>query len=446
MPYVPYGLLSLQAVAQRHEAPVQVLQLAPLSGLVFRTSDELASRIADLVDADRFEAVGLSTMCSSFHHSLGAALELKHRKPDLRIWMGGPQASAKPQAVLARFPEIEAVFVGEAEATFQDLLAEKAAFGRRRLVGVPGIYTRGASFVSRTPMQDLDDLPYVGDASDFLPALSLSGDAPSEVPLEAERGCPGRCSFCSTSLYWGRRVRRKSPVRLLAEMKRLKLATGHKSFSLIGDNMAASRQALLGLCAHIACDGTEVKWACSLTLSRLSARDLDLLWEGGCRSLFVGLESASQETLDKIGKKVDLSKSLGLIDRALAKGFLVYASLIIGFPWETAPDIRRTYDLHVSLLRRGAKSELSTLCPLPGTALERACPLEGSNGISNAGSDGLPHGPGAAAMVRGAPELFAQLGCFRTPAVDPRELRAFARAGSMVANHYGEVGSRASSG
>ena len=64
-------------------------------------------------------------MCSSFHHSIGIAVELKHRYPGLHVWMGGPHVSANPRAALARFPEIDAVFVGEAEATLRDVSRRK---------------------------------------------------------------------------------------------------------------------------------------------------------------------------------------------------------------------------------------------------------------------------------------------------------------------------------
>ena len=157
---------------------------------------------------------------------------------------------------------------------------------------------------------------------------------------------------------------------------------------------------------------------------------------GGCRSIFVGLESASQATLDKIGKRVDLDRSLLLTDYALEKGFLVHVSLIVGFPWETSSDLRDTYDLHVSLLKRGVRSEVTALSPLPGTALEREAVVHEGDGMSRTAFDGLAHGPVAEGIIGRCPELFTQLGYFETVGVASSEVRAVARAASMASSHF----------
>jgi anaerobic magnesium-protoporphyrin IX monomethyl ester cyclase len=437
VPYVSCGLLSLQATAGRGGNILDILQLAPLSGRKFNDSDELASAIADLVDGDRYAVVGLSTMCSSLHHSLAAALELKRRFPKLRLWLGGPHVSVRPHAALARFPEIEAVFVGEAESTLAGVLRHRPGAGLPPLAGIPGVAVRESAFVARSPIVDLDALPFIDEAPDFLRSVQLSEYHRSELCLEATRGCSGRCSFCSTSRYWGRRVRRKSPARLLEEMARASSISGLTSVSLIGDDLAGSRPKLLEFC-RLAADAcpSEMKWDCSLTLSRLLPEDLDVLWAGKCRSLFVGLESASQETLDRIAKKIDLQRSLELIDAALAKGFRVHTSLIVGFPWETASDLKATYGLHVSLLRRGVMSQLSTLCPLPETPLERRYPINQAGGTSSAGFDGLRRGPKTREIIARCPELFTQLGRFETSNVEPKEVESIATVAAMAASHF----------
>ncbi len=71
MTYVPYGLLSVQAAAKGCSGSIDLLQLHTLTGQVFSSSDELVRGVADLVRGERYTAVGLSTMCSSFHHSIG---------------------------------------------------------------------------------------------------------------------------------------------------------------------------------------------------------------------------------------------------------------------------------------------------------------------------------------------------------------------------------------
>lgn len=436
--HVPYGLLSLQAVAKQQGCEVPVLDLSPLKGTVFCDSDELARAIAGLVGQSSQDVVGLSTMCSSFHHSLGVAIELRRRLPRLRIWLGGPQASVHPELLLKAFPEIEAVFVGEGEETFGEVLKRKGGDDPLAFAGVAGVYTRHHSFQPRGLIADLDSLPSIDLAPDYLPSYLASEDESSGgVPLESQRGCPGRCTFCSTRLYWGSQVRYKSDKRVIREMRALHTLTGNPLFCLFGDNFAASRQRLIAFSAAVAREAPELQWECCLTIDRLREEDLDLLWAGGCRKLFVGLESGSQSSLDRMRKGIDLSRSVNLVLRALERGIAIHASLIVGFPWEDGGDVNKTYMLHQELLRNGAYSHLTTVCPLAGTVLEQNEAFEPVGGYSAAAYDEVRHGPGAESIIGRCPRLFAHLGRFTTQELDPTQLSATVTAASMLTSYYG---------
>jgi radical SAM superfamily enzyme YgiQ (UPF0313 family) len=131
-------------------------------------------------------------------------------------------------------------------------------------------------------------------------------------------------------------------------MDRLHMLTGTRRFSLIGDNMAASRTRLMGLCEELRVESAGYLWDCSLTVDRLELQDFDALWAAGCRRIFVGLESGSQEILDRMRKGIDLKRSLTVLVRAVEIGFLVETSFIVGFPWETQSQLDETYKLHGS--------------------------------------------------------------------------------------------------
>lgn len=438
---MPYGLLSLEAGATEWHGEVEILAEPGIStSASFESSDELAHHFARLVDGEKYQAVGLSTMCSSFHHSLGIAVGIKRRYPKLKMWLGGPHASVAPASILEGFPEVDAVFVGEAEATFRDLFTRGDELTDAVIGAVPGVYTRLSPFVRREPMSDLDDLPFIDRAADYVASCASSVEFTSRgIPIEAERGCPGRCTFCSTRLFWGSRVRRKSDRRLIAEMRRLHFLTGKRLFSLIGDNMAAPAWRLLAFCESMQTEAPDYRWTCSLTIDRLRAQDLDVLWAGGCRGMFVGLESGSQDTLDRVRKGIDLSRSVRLLHEAIERGFSVDTSFIVGFPWETSSDLKKTYKLHLELLERGVnKSQVVTLCPLPGTDLQRSegDSIQAGEGESKAAADDLPYGVEAVALMQRCPELFTQFGCFETRNIGVVELRATVDAASMANAYY----------
>ena len=86
-----------------------------------------------------------------------------------------------------------------------------------------------------------------------------------------------------------------------------------------------------------------------------------------------GLESANQATLDRLKKGIDVGQiRQGARDAAQA-GLHVHLTLMLGYPWETLEDARRTVALGRELLRRGHAHTLQAtwLVPYPGTPLFR---------------------------------------------------------------------------
>jgi anaerobic magnesium-protoporphyrin IX monomethyl ester cyclase len=441
--YVPYGVFSLQAVACQSGGGVDVFSSYDgLSDISFANSRTLAEAVLSHVNFQDYDTIGLSTMCNSFHHSLNMARCIKELAPEIAIWMGGPHVSAIPEQVLTAFQEVDAVFVGEGEATLLEIL-DRRARGEYGLQGIAGLYTREDRYAPRLAIENLDKLPYISLAHDFLPTVSSaqSHNLPKRIPLEASRGCPGRCSYCSTRLNWGKRVRRKSDARLISEMRQLSGLTGMPEFALIGDNFGSPRERLLQFCRTMEREGADFVWYCSIKMDRLRLADLDVLWEGNCRGVFVGIESASQDTLDRIRKDIDLERELRMVYRAIEMGFLIVTSFIIGFPWETPEDIDRTFGLHCDLLKRGVfESQMWVLCPLPGTDLtkEIGSQVRFDRMVSGIAMDDIPADEETSELLLRYPGIFSQFGSFETPGVSWIEISATADAAVKLSNLYAD--------
>ncbi len=420
VPYLPLGLLTLQAVAEGHGHSVDILLAdAALHRRVFADTAALAAALLDPVDLSNYEVVGLSSVCDSLHHSLCLAAEVRRRHPPVTLLMGGPQASAV-SAELAQLDAVDGVVVGEGERTLVEIL-DRLQRDPHALPHVPGLQLPGHPFTQRLPAVDLDPLPSLFEARQYGDALDrIGGSAPdATLAIEAARGCPGRCRYCSTRRFWGGEVRRKSAHRLLEEMLALHRRLGCTDFELIGDDLGSPRPALWELCQAVEGARPALSWRCDLRLSGFRGRDLGRLWRGGCRGFFAGIESASQVTLDRLRKGVRLADELSLLRRAVRMGFAVHTSLIVGFPWETAAEVTATYRLHCDLLSMGVeRSTLFVLCPLPGTDLTDAHPVRFDASASRIAMDGLPDDDPSRALVRDRPSLFPQLGYLDTPAVD----------------------------
>jgi anaerobic magnesium-protoporphyrin IX monomethyl ester cyclase len=440
-PFLPLGLFSLQAIGTQFGDPVDVLDpWSETRGRSFSDSRELAEAILRHVDLSQYDVVGLSSACSTLHHSLMIASRIKEKAPHVSVWMGGPHASALSEDVLQASSDVDAVFVGESEATFSEVLARRSR-GVTDLTGVAGLHTREGGYSPRPPLNDLDRLPFIDNTRGFLAASRNAKPYhfDNAVPFEATRGCTGRCAFCSAYRFWGGRVRRKSEARLIAEMRRFYSAVGISYFNFIGDNFAAPRQRLLEFCRAMTEDAGAFRWVCNLRMDRIRPTDLDTLWAGGCRGFFVGVESASQRTLDRIGKGINLERELEVIRRAVEMGFLVETSFIIGFPWETKGDLDRTFDLHCQLLRCGVfRSSVWILCPLPGTRFgEDSCyQVRSDRGRSGVAGDDLPLDDAATELIKEHPRLFRHFGHCETDHLGWVDLIAVADASAHLMGAY----------
>ena len=435
-PYVPVGLLTLQAAAARAGLAVEIL-LSPagVSGPSLDGPDALVEVLLGSIDLESTTQVGLSTVCDSFHHSLRLAQAIKQRSPRTLVILGGPQATAVSQAVLD-VDAVDAVVEGEGEDTFVDLVRRDPR-ERADLAGIPGVRVREATFVPRPRLADLDALPDLTEAHQYHDAHGVTGLPMGSAPIEASRGCPGRCIFCSTRRFWGRGVRRKSAARLLSEMDRTHEVTGCTDFELVGDDFASPHRQFLAFCRAARDHRPAYTWRCDVRLSRLDEDDLARMERAGCRGFFVGLESASQDTLDRVRKGVRLDREIAVVRRAVEMGFEVHTSWIVGFPWETPADIRETYRMHCRMLRAGVfRSQLFALCPLPDTDLARDHPVRFDRWTSHIAIDGVPPDETTLELVRRHPSMFPQHGHFEAPRIDrPTILATRDAAAQMSAMH-----------
>jgi anaerobic magnesium-protoporphyrin IX monomethyl ester cyclase len=437
-PYVPYGLLALQAISVDSKQFVVDIAEPPreMLAMTFSCSEEVSECFLEHTDTYDYDIYAISTICDSAHYSIDIAKQLKNLYPKSWVVMGGPYVTKLAESILAAFNFIDAIFVGEGEVSFQ-LLTNRPFNKSFPFDGIPGVRTRHATFISGNIIDELDLLPFITKAPDYFHFVNKVKEHDRDsfaIPLEATRGCPLQCSFCSTRQIWGSNVRRKSARRLLDEMRIINHVTQETFFSLIGDNVGVPVKQFMEFCDGMIKEGNLYKWAISLKLDWIKKEHLQKMWEAGCRGLFIGVESASQETLKKVNKSANLQKEIDAIKTAIELGFQVETSLIIGFPWEAESDVKQTYDLHCDFLTLGARrSQVIILCPIPGTEIVKNQVVCFDKWNSNLNQDSITLSPHHVEMVKTHPELFAHFGHYETPNIPRRILRAYRDAAAQVA-------------
>ncbi|MQY12877.1 hypothetical protein SRB5_30160 [Streptomyces sp. RB5] len=359
------GLISLLAVLRQggHHGTLVDPKLEVHSGRLALDAS-LYESIAELVLATRPDVVGLTSLGCNFMATTKIAAHLRRRSPELPVLLGGPHASILDVPVLERYPQFDLVVRGEAELTLPPLLE---ALESRRFSALRGITYRDAHGIRRT-----GDAPLVADL-DTLPPAAYDSCPPTGqemIRVEAGRGCPFACTFCSTAGFFGRRYRLKSADRLCADLDRLHETYGTRRFALTHDLFTVNKAKVREFCEAVAPRG--YTWTCSARMDCVDADLLDAMAKAGCRSLYYGVETGSPRMQKVVSKRLDLALYEPTLEATRRAGMAATASFITGYPQETAGDQRMTLDLIGSTWRRFAgtvTTQLHLLTPEPGTEL-----------------------------------------------------------------------------
>lgn len=368
------GVLSLAAILCENGITPQVVNLNKLfrDFLEYKGNDkpsDLLTFIVKHITSLSFDILGLSTICSSYPLTLRIAREIKKFNPSVKIILGGPQASVVDVPTMTAFPFVDFVVRGEAEDTF--LLLFKALSGTNsstELELITGItYRKGIEIIrnpNAPPIFDLDRLP--------LPAYYLDPNLREykNFSLEVGRGCPFNCTFCSTSEFFNRKHRLKSPQKMIEQMKFIKDRYGIYNITLVHDNFTANRKKVVEFCEALLNCEEDFFWSCSARTDQIDDKLIALMAKAGCRGIFFGVETGSNRLQQVINKKLNLYDAVMRIKCADQHGIKTAVAFIIAFPEETKDDLKGTVNLFVDLLRfNNVEPQLSLLAPLAGTQL-----------------------------------------------------------------------------
>jgi hypothetical protein len=261
------------------------------------------------------------------------------RADGIQVCIGGFHVSG----CLAMLPELTpdlkeamnlgiSLFAGEAEGRLESLLQD-ALEGNLQLL---------YNF-----MKDLPDL-----AGAPLPSLSRSQirrTSGALTSLDAGRGCPFQCSFCSIINVQGR----KSRVRTADDVEqvvRRNLAQGIYRFFITDDNFArnSSWEPILDRLIHLReVEGKKLRLIVQVdTLCHKIPRFIEKCGRAGVTQAFIGMESINPEALAGAKKKQNnITEYRKLLQAWHEAGAMVTGGYILGFPTDTAESIAEDIEI-----------------------------------------------------------------------------------------------------
>jgi radical SAM superfamily enzyme YgiQ (UPF0313 family) len=301
---LPLGLLCLASYLKKHGHQPIILDF-DLEYKKQNYRSDFFKCAAKKILAKQPHLIGLRALCNSLPSALLIAKECHALAPKIPIILGGPEVSFDETVILKTFKYINFIIRGEAEITFIELL--HALENNLPLANILGLTYREKSQVVRNPnrplMDNLDTLPFPNYS--LLPHLKKYQNG----QIEAGRGCPFRCTFCSTCKMWQRNFRIKSPQRMAKELEAISALFEKKPGSAVGmvhDHLLTSRKITDEFLSLIA--GKGLTWKCSSRLEPLNEDLIKRLKQAGCHTLFLGIESGSPHVQKMIKKNLPLQK------------------------------------------------------------------------------------------------------------------------------------------
>ncbi|HSB11719.1 MAG TPA: radical SAM protein [Blastocatellia bacterium] len=360
------GLLSLAAVAEADGHTLQIYDPKRLikSGRLPYDST-LYERAAFDILSERPDTVGFTALGCSFLFALNVAALIKDREPDLPILLGGPHATMLHRQILARFTQFDIIVRYEADEIFPAVLANLDQRSFHDISGLSwrGSTVRGPHFNPGKPLvHDLDRLPIA--SYHHYPVSDLGLDL---LRIEAGRGCPFMCTFCSTASFFQRSFRLKSAARLVTELDRLHASYGFSDFKLDHDLFTVNRRKVLEFCEAVR--GRPYRWRASARIDCVDEELLNRMAEAGCVGLYFGIETGSARMQQVAKKRLDLELVEPTLAVAEHLGISTTASFITGYPEELEEDQADTLDLLGRCFSPSCLPQLHMLAPEPGTPI-----------------------------------------------------------------------------
>lgn len=323
------------------------------------------SEIQGILHKERPDIVGIS--CFTFNRSASVELAriVKSTLPDATVVMGGPHATHVAHPLMRAHPEIDVCVVGEGELTFERFVRTTSDGGTPE--GIRGLVLRRRGELLTTPaadpIADLDALPF--------PALHPDGygvEPRVQYPyVVTSRGCPAKCSFCSSPEFWGSGVRFRSARNILDELQLLRERFGLLYVSFRDDIFALHKSRILELCRGMVERRLGLLWDCQTRVNTIDEERLVWMKRAGAMIVQYGIESGSPRILDKLQK----GQTVAQIEKAAALtrkvGLVLSIYLIVGVPGEGEEDHARTEAMIRSI--RPHDGIVTPLAVFPGTDL-----------------------------------------------------------------------------
>lgn len=318
--------------------------------------------IWEAIQKEKPDLIGISSVTEDYTRAIEFARRIKDSIPSTKIIVGGIHISNLPESFN---PIFDVGVIGEGEVTVKELLEAIHKYGmdKSKFSKIKGlVFFEGDKLVITEPrdlIEDIDKIPFP-----YRKGLEQG----TYLQMMTSRGCPFKCTYCSSSKFWKNRIRFHSAEYVVNQMLSLIKEHGTVHITMWDDLFAVNKKRLRKIVKLMNEHKDEFKnitFGVTVRPPLVDEEMCKLLKEMNVIAVSLGIESGSDKMLKKFNRKVTSQENRDAVN-LLKKYFVVKGGFILGAPEETLEDLRQTYDFITSSNLDGGGAGLAV--PYPNTA------------------------------------------------------------------------------
>lgn len=324
----------------------------------------------EITDAICFGVTGMTG--PDLKNAADACNIVREAQTNVPIVWGGHHAKQLPEQILEE-GMADYVLTGPGEYALPNLIDSI-----QKEVEPDGV--EGLIYKKEGIKQGVNRLASIDFSYDIFPAFHLLDIEKYRSPNNivsyfSSRGCPYRCTFCTTGDF-------SHSYRTIQQFNReidyLVKDLGFRNIFFQDGTFFISKDRVMAIARKMKELGPDVKWkakARANSLLNYSKKDIEFLYDSGLRSIFIGVESGSPRILKLMEKKITPQQAVESAQLCSEFNFEFYVSFMFAVPGETLDDLKQTIDLirKIKAVNPKVTVQNSVYMPLPGTPMYDMC-------------------------------------------------------------------------
>jgi len=318
-------------------------------------------------EKERPDVIFMETTTPSIDADYVSLISLKDAT-GAKIVVGGPHATYFHREVLRECPAIDIVIRHEFDTKIAGVVSNQ-----ENLQNAGGItYRNGDEIIDNGDGElcaDLDAVPFPD--RETIPwnwYLEAWYSRQPFMNMMTSRGCPYHCSFCLwPQIMYDHKQRFRSLDNVFEEITGLISRYGLREINIDDGTFTTNRERVMEFCRRLRTEKIRLIWTCNGRVDNLDDEMLAAMKKSGCKMIRLGVESGSQEVLDRIRKGLTLAQIEEGVRMVKKSGIQALGGFMFGFPY----DSRKTVEETIAFAKKLSPDQVQfsiNMC-YPGTSL-----------------------------------------------------------------------------